>query len=69
METLLNLERKTVYTKTLVITLEGAIASYLLPPANEFWGKVMFLHVSGILFTGGRGISAFGSRGVVSCEI
>ena len=24
-----------------------------LPPANEVWGKVMFLHLSVILFTGG----------------
>ena len=27
-----------------------------LPPANEVWGKVMFLHLSVILF-GGRGVS------------
>ena len=27
--------------------------STLLPPANEVWGKVMFLHLSVILFTGG----------------
>ena len=25
----------------------------LLPPANEVWGKVIFLHLSFILFTGG----------------
>ena len=25
----------------------------LLPPANEVWGKVIFLHLSVILFTGG----------------
>ena len=25
----------------------------LLPPANDVWGKVMFLHLSVILFTGG----------------
>ena len=30
-----------------------------LPPANEVWGKVMFLHLSVILFTGeGGGVSA-----------
>ena len=29
--------------------------STLLPPANEVWGKVMFLHLSVILFTGGGG--------------
>ena len=27
--------------------------SVLLPPANEVWGKVIFLHLSVILFTGG----------------
>ena len=27
--------------------------SPLLPPANEVWGKVIFLHLSVILFTGG----------------
>ena len=27
----------------------------LLPPANEVWGKVMFLHMSVILSTGWRG--------------
>ena len=31
-----------------------------LPPANEVWGKVMFLQVSAILFTGG----AWSRRGV-----
>ena len=29
------------------------ITSKLLPPANEVWGKVIFLHLSVILFTGG----------------
>ena len=27
-----------------------------LPPANEVWGKVMFLHLPVILFTGGGGV-------------
>ena len=27
----------------------------LLPPANKFWGKVMFLHLSVILLIGGGG--------------
>ena len=31
----------------------GAVATFL-PRANEVWGKVMFLHVSVILFTGGE---------------
>ena len=26
---------------------------WFLPPANEVWGKVIFLHMSVILFTGG----------------
>ena len=26
---------------------------FLLPPKNEVWGKVIFLHLSVILFTGG----------------
>ena len=30
-------------------------ADVLLPPANEVWGKVMFLHLSVILFTCVRG--------------
>ena len=34
-----------------------------LPPANEIWGKVMFLHLCAILFTGGGG-PRFLSRGV-----
>ena len=34
----------------------------LLPPANEVWGKVILLHLSVILFTGGR-VGAW-SRGV-----
>ena len=28
-----------------------------LPPANEVWGKVMFLYMSVILSTGGGGLS------------
>ena len=45
---------------------------FFIPPANEVWGKVIFLHLSVILFTGGvsgpggvpglRGVS--GPRGV-----
>ena len=30
------------------------IFTSLLPPANEVWGKVIFLHQFVILFTGGR---------------
>ena len=29
------------------------IGLIFLPPANEVWSKVMFLHLSVILFTGG----------------
>ena len=32
------------------------LVSQLLPPANKVWGKVMFVHVSVILFTWGRGM-------------
>ena len=32
--------------------------AYLLPPANEVWGKVIFLHLFVILFTGGVCLSA-----------
>ena len=31
--------------------MEEDVKSALLPPANEVWGKVMFLHLSVILFT------------------
>ena len=38
---------------------------HFLPPANEVWGKVMFLHLCVILFTGGaayrRGSASRGS--------
>ena len=34
-------------------------AIWLLPQVNEVWGKVMFLHLCVILFTG-RGISVQG---------
>ena len=34
----------------------------LLPPANEVWGKVIFLHVSVILSTGGGVASQHASR-------
>ena len=32
----------------------------LLPPSNEVWGKVIFLHLSVILFTWGVGVPAPG---------
>ena len=34
-------------------TRGSRISMWLLPPANEVWGKVIFLHRSVILFTGG----------------
>ena len=46
---------------SLVIIFVAAMAYFIwnheifLPPANEVWGKVMFLLVSLILFTEGRG--------------
>ena len=36
-----------------------------LPPANEIWGKVMFLHLCAILFTGG-GVLGFCPGGSLS---
>ena len=36
-------------------TVIGCWEVSFLPPANEVWGKVMFLHLCVILFTGGRG--------------
>ena len=33
------------------------VAFAFLPPANEVWGKVMFLHLYVILFMGGRYVS------------
>ena len=41
--------------------------AFLLPPANEVWGKVMLLHLCVILFTGGGGLPPWesASRGLV----
>ena len=36
--------------------------SAFLPPANEVWGKVIFLHLFVILFTGGACMVLFGGR-------
>ena len=36
---------------TVNIITNSHIIDLLLPPANEVWGKVMFLHLSVILFT------------------
>ena len=38
----------------------------MLPPANEVWGKVIFLHLFVILFTGGACVVAAG--GVHGCS-
>ena len=44
-----------VITHLLTVTLPVlATKSTFLPPANEVWGKVIFLHLSVILFTGGH---------------
>ena len=37
-----------------------------LPPANEVWGKVIFLHLSVILFTGGGVCISLGRHPVPS---
>ena len=36
-----------------VLCNSRGIQKWLLPPANEVWGKVIFLHLSVILFIGG----------------
>ena len=45
----------------------GWYASYwnvfLLPPANEVWGKVIFLHLFVILFTGGEYLTRYTPQG------
>ena len=41
------------------------IESWFLPPANEVWGKVIFLYLSVILFTGGGGTWIGTSHGQV----
>ena len=39
-------------------TISFCCLSIFLPPANEVWGKVIFLHLFVILFTGGVCLSA-----------
>ena len=39
------------YSRTYVISPNFLFLCILLPPANEVWGKVMFLHLCVILFT------------------
>ena len=47
-----------------VADLPDKLSTYsLLLPANEVWGKVMFLHLSVILFTGGGCIPACNGQG------
>ena len=54
----------------------GRYASYwnailfntFLPPANEVWGKVMFLHLSVILFTGQWRIQDFPEEGAPTAQ-
>ena len=41
------------FTKDPPPTLTFAVVSVSLPPANEVWGKDIFLHLSAILFTPG----------------
>ena len=46
-----------VYVKKNIFDIFSAIFYLiLLQPANEVWGKVMFLHLCVILFTGGWGL-------------
>ena len=44
--------------------LQRGCANLLLAPANEVWGKVIFLHLFVILFTGGGGLSASVHAGI-----
>ena len=41
------------FNMTLGAKYEALSPSLILPPANEVWGKVLFLHLYVILFTGG----------------
>ena len=41
---------------------EHVLLLLLLPPANEVWGKVIFLHLFVILFTGGACVVAPGGH-------
>ena len=43
----------TVNKRVVGIPLECILVLFFLPPANQVWGRVIFLHVSVILFTGG----------------
>ena len=48
----------------------AAMPRVFLPPANEVWGKVIFLHLFVILFTGvggGGGIPACIAGGIPAC--
>ena len=40
--------------RTRGIPVRTKMSKSFLPPANEVWGKVIFLHLSVILFTGGE---------------
>ena len=44
-----------------VAVAKTATEKTLLPPANEVWGEVMFLHLSVILFTMGGVYSIAGT--------
>ena len=50
-----------------IFVSNSATITVLLPPANEVWGKVIFLHLSVILFTGGGGIPACIASGIPAC--
>ena len=48
-----------------LVLISSTFIVLLLPPANEVWGKVMFLHLSVILFTGGGSASKGSASGEV----
>ena len=41
----------------------------LLPPANEVWGRVIFLHLSVILFTGGEYLGRYNPAGTTPGQV
>ena len=51
------------FTKDPPPTLTFAVVSVSLPPANEVWGKVIFLHLSAILFTPGGYLGRYPQAG------
>ena len=49
-------------TKFIIVYISHTKLGQFLPPANEVWGKVMFLHLCVILFTGEGVASQYASQ-------